>query len=67
VVGGFSGAPWISGSTVSGLIGGLDGGGCAEEVSYSPPFDGALVALVARAQAGDVPDEAPAFFDDGCA
>lgn len=66
VVNGFSGAPWITGSTVSGLIGGLDGGGCHEEVSYSPPFDDALVALVSRAQAGGPGDEAPAAFDDGC-
>ena len=29
VVDGLSGAPWITGSTVTGLIGGLDGGGCA--------------------------------------
>lgn len=66
VVGGFSGAPWINGSTVSGLIGGLDGGGCAEEVSYSPPFDEALDTLVSRAQAGGAGDEAPSLFDDGC-
>lgn len=66
VVAGFSGAPWITGSTVSGLIGGLDGGGCAEEVSYSPPFDDALTALVMRAQAGGPGDVAPAPFDDGC-
>jgi Trypsin-like peptidase domain len=66
VVAGFSGAPWITGSTVSGLIGGLDGGGCAEEVSYSPPFGDALTALVTRAQAGGPGDVAPAPFDDGC-
>lgn len=66
VVAGFSGAPWISGSTVTGLIGGLDGGGCAEEVSYSPPFGAALSALVSRAQAGGAGDDAPGPFDDGC-
>ncbi|CAN3128501.1 Trypsin [Mycobacterium sp. smrl_JER01] len=66
VVAGFSGAPWISGSTVTGVIGGLDGGGCAEEVSYSPPFGAAVSALVARAEAGGPGDDAPASFDDGC-
>jgi hypothetical protein len=66
VVAGFSGAPWITGSTVSGLIGGLDGGGCVDEVSYSPPFDDALASLVSRAQAGGPGDAAPASFDDGC-
>jgi hypothetical protein len=66
VVAGFSGAPWITGSTVSGLIGGLDGGGCTEEISYSPPFGDAIAALVSRAQAGGPGDAAPASFDDGC-
>ena len=39
LVDGTSGAPWGSGTTVVGLIGGFDGGGCDENVSYSPPFD----------------------------
>ena len=63
---GFSGAPWITGSTVSGVIGGLDGGGCDDEVSYSPPFDDAVTALLARAEAGGPGDGAPTAFDDGC-
>jgi len=66
VVAGFSGAPWISGSTVVGVVGGLDGGGCVDEVSYSPPFDGALAALLARAEAGGPADDPPLAFDDGC-
>ncbi|BBX70775.1 trypsin-like serine peptidase [Mycolicibacterium psychrotolerans] len=66
IVAGFSGAPWIAGSTVVGLIGGLDGGGCLDEVSYSPRFDGALPALMARAEAGGPADTPPAAFDDGC-
>ncbi len=66
VVGGFSGAPWISGSTVTGLIGGLDGGGCAEEISYSPPFGSALAEVLARAQAGGPADLPPEEFSDGC-
>lgn len=66
VVGGFSGAPWMTGSTVSGVIGGLDGGGCADEVSYSPPFDESVVTLLARAEAGGPGDTVPTVFDDGC-
>ncbi len=66
LVAGFSGAPWITGSVVSGVIGGLDGGGCADEVSYSAPFDGAVAALLARAEAGGPGDEVPTVFDDGC-
>jgi hypothetical protein len=66
VVGGFSGAPWLSGSTVTGVIGGLNGGGCVDMVSYSPPFDGALPALIGRAEAGGPGDDAPVAFDDGC-
>ena len=66
IVGGFSGAPWITGATVSGVIGGLDGGGCADEVSYSAPFDDAVPALLARAEARGPGDRAPTAFDDGC-
>jgi hypothetical protein len=63
---GLSGAPWIVGSKVTGLIGGLDGGGCNESVSYSPPFDDAITRLLARAEAGDPADQAPTVFDDDC-
>ena len=67
LVDGLSGAPWIDGSTVTGLIGGLDGGGCEDEsVSYSPPFDDAIAALLARAEAGGPADDAPTVFDDDC-
>ncbi|MBX7432755.1 serine protease [Mycobacterium sp. Y57] len=66
IVDGFSGAPWISGSTVTGVIGGLDGGGCADEVSYTPPFDEAIAALLTRAESGGPGDDAPTVFDDGC-
>ncbi|MDG4665084.1 trypsin-like peptidase domain-containing protein [Mycobacterium sp. 236(2023)] len=66
VVGGFSGAPWISGSTVSGLIGGLDGGGCADEISYSPPFGPQLADVIARAQTGGEADVPPELLGDGC-
>jgi hypothetical protein len=69
LVDGTSGAPWTTapaGSIVSGLTGGLDGGGCDESVSYSPPFDDGVVALLARAEAGGPGDEAPSVFDDDC-
>jgi hypothetical protein len=67
LVDGLSGAPWIEGSTVTGLIGGLDGGGCEDEsVSYSPPFDDAVKRLLARAEAGGSADVAPTVFDDDC-
>jgi hypothetical protein len=67
LVDGLSGAPWIDGSTVTGLIGGLNGGGCdGESISYSPPFDDAITRLLARAEAGGPADQAPTAFDDEC-
>jgi hypothetical protein len=66
LVDGTSGAPWTTGAIVTGLIGGLDGGGCDENISYSPPFDEGVVALLARAEAGGPADAAPAVFDDDC-
>ncbi len=67
LVDGLSGAPWIEGSTVTGLIGGLNGGGCENQsVSYSPPFDDAVKRLLTRAEAGGPEDAAPTAFDDDC-
>jgi hypothetical protein len=66
LVDGTSGAPWISGSTVTGLIGGLEGGGCAENVSYSAPFDEHTAALLARAEGGGPGDSAPTDHRDPC-
>jgi Trypsin-like peptidase domain len=63
---GTSGAPWISGSTVVGVIGGLHGGGCAENLSYSAPFDEHTTELLTRAEAGGPGDVPPAAFDDEC-
>jgi hypothetical protein len=66
LVDGTSGAPWISGSAVTGVIGGLHGGGCAQNLSYSSPFDEHTTELFARAQAGGPGDEPPSSFDDAC-
>lgn len=74
MVDGTSGAPWFTGSTVTGVTGGLQGGGCGADVSYSAPFDTATEQLLARAEAagsddpGDmvqaVPDIGPGGPDD---
>jgi hypothetical protein len=66
LVDGTSGAPWISGSLVTGVIGGLHGGGCAENLSYSSPFDQHITDLLARAEAGGPGDVPPPAFDDQC-
>ena len=66
LVDGTSGAPWISGSTVTGVIGGLHGGGCAENLSYSSPFDQHVAQLYARAQAGGPGDQPSSVYDDEC-
>jgi hypothetical protein len=66
MVAGLSGAPWIVGSTVIGVVGGLDGGGCDDSLSYSPPFDSATTQLLARAEAGGPADQAPTVFEDTC-
>jgi hypothetical protein len=64
---GTSGAPWVSGSTVTGLIGGFHGGGCdQEDVSYSSPFGPEIAQLLARAKAGGPADTVPAAPADGC-
>src|ERR1700730_9006989 len=66
LVDGTSGAPWMNGSTVTGVIGGLHGGGCAESLSYSSPFDQHITELLARAEAGGPGDVPTAAFDDAC-
>jgi hypothetical protein len=63
---GTSGAPWISGSTVTGVIGGLHGGGCTEDVSFSSPFDQHITDLLARAEAAGPGDVPPAGLNDEC-
>jgi hypothetical protein len=66
MVNGTSGAPWVSGTAVVGLIGGLDGGGCAEDMSYSAPFDEHTAQLLARAEAGGPGDHVPSDYEDAC-
>ena len=66
LVDGTSGAPWVTGATVTGLVGGLNGGGCDDSVSYSPPFDDGVTQLLARAEAGGPGDAAPAPAGGGC-
>ena len=66
LVGGTSGAPWVSGTTLTGLIGGFERGGCAENVSYSAPFDDQTAQLLARAEAGGPGDPVPNDLDDVC-
>jgi V8-like Glu-specific endopeptidase len=63
---GTSGAPWRTDSSVVGLTGGLNGGGCDETVSYSPPFDRRIVDLLRRAEAGGPGDTAPEAPANGC-
>lgn len=66
LVDGTSGAPWIRGQEIIGVIGGRDGGGCKDSVSYSAPFDAATTALLKRAEAGGPGDAAPNVFDSLC-
>lgn len=66
LVDGTSGSPWLVDATVTGVVGGLEGGGCEESVSYSAPFDDAVQRLLERAEAGGPGDVPPSAFDDDC-
>jgi len=66
LVDGTSGAPWVSGTTLTGLIGGFERGGCAANVSYSAPFDEQTAHLLARAETGGPGDTVPNNLDDSC-
>lgn len=65
-IGGSSGSPWLvtdaTGRTVvTGVIGGLNQGGCSSQTSYSPIFGTTVRALLARAeQPGSTGDTTPA-------
>jgi len=52
LVDGTSGSPWMIGSTVTGVTGGFQRGGCTPWVSYSAPFNSRTAVLLARAEAG---------------
>ncbi len=66
LVDGTSGAPWISGSTVTAVIGGPHGGGCADDLSFSPPFDAHITRLLIRAEEAGPGDAPPGGVDDQC-
>jgi Trypsin-like peptidase domain len=66
LVDGTSGAPWVSGTTLTGLIGGFERGGCVDNVSYSAPFDEHTLQLLARAEAGGPGDTVPNDIDATC-
>jgi V8-like Glu-specific endopeptidase len=65
-VGGTSGAPFIQGANVLGVIGGLHQGGCLPSTSYSAPFTTSTIALLNRAASGAAGDSLPAPGSDGC-
>ena len=65
-VAGTSGAPFIQGSSVLGVIGGLHQGGCFSYTSYSAPFDATTIATFNRAVSGAAGDNLPAAGSDGC-
>jgi hypothetical protein len=66
LVDGTSGAPWVSGTMLTGLIGGFERGGCAANVSYSAPFDQQTAQLLARAETGGPGDVVPSDPGDSC-
>ncbi|MBW0012074.1 serine protease [Mycobacterium sp.] len=66
LVDGTSGAPWVSGTTLTGLIGGFERGGCAPNVSYTAPFDAQTAQLLARAEAGGPGDTVAGDLDGSC-
>lgn len=66
LVDGTSGAPWVSGTTLIGLIGGLERGGCAANMSYSAPFDAQTAELLHRAEVGGPGDPVPNDLTDAC-
>jgi hypothetical protein len=65
-IAGTSGGPWVSGSTLVGVIGGLNEGGCTPEINYSAPFGASTAALLTRAEAGGHSDTALPPPSDGC-
>jgi len=67
---GSSGAPLLTrtsaGMVTSGIIGGLQQGGCFDYTSYSPRFDTDTVAVYERASRSEQPDTLPVTRDNDC-
>jgi V8-like Glu-specific endopeptidase len=63
---GVSGAPWIRGSTIVGVIGGLHQGGCTEATSYAAQFDSVTFLTYQRAVDEAAADILPGAVSDGC-
>lgn len=63
---GTSGGPWLRGSSVVGVIGGLHQGGCFPSTSYTSAFGAATAADWKRAATHAKPDFVPVAGSDGC-
>ncbi|HEY2165649.1 MAG TPA: trypsin-like serine protease [Jatrophihabitantaceae bacterium] len=63
---GTSGGPWVIGSTVVGVIGGLHQGGCTDSTTYSAPFGADTLADWQRASTGSRPDFVTPPGGPGC-
>ncbi len=63
---GVSGAPWLVGANVIGVIGGPHQGGCLPDTSYSSAFDATTITLYDRAVRSAAGDTLPAAGSDGC-
>lgn len=70
---GTSGSPWLANydssqgaGVITGVIGGLNQGGCTDATSYTAPFDASSDTLLARASAGGPADTVPGAGPDGC-
>jgi hypothetical protein len=69
-VGGTSGGPWLvqtsRSTSIVGVIGGLNQGGCVDSTSYSSMLTQTARAVYAQASDHAVPDTAPEPDSDGC-
>jgi hypothetical protein len=63
---GTSGGPWLRGSSVIGVIGGLHQGGCIASTSYTSAFGADTSADWTRAATHATPDFVPVAGPDGC-
>jgi len=69
-VDGTSGGPWLvhtaRGTSIVGVIGGMNQGGCVDSTSYSSPLTQAARRVYNRASDHAAPDVAPTPGGDGC-